>query len=187
MGDPVDPWPAFSALLWKMTLKTGWYIAVIAGHLRTDLRVLLVLGGAVILGFVHILLLKAGGAAALMESRAFSRAEPRGSNASICWGCCWGWIGLSLMVSCNVREHTLNLPLFWTPFCLPDMLVLLRNLSRIARTLVSGYAVVVREDTRVRWKTHETKRFQVWFWWGNEVWETKQEWKWEIPKRHTLL
>lgn len=73
------------------------------------------------------------------------------------------------MVSCNVREHTLNLPLFWTPFCLPDMLVVLRNLSRIARTLVSGYAVVVREDTRVRWKTHETKRFQVWFWWGNEV------------------
>lgn len=51
---------------------------------------------------------------------------------------------------CNMREYTLKLSLLQTPLCLLDMLVVLRNTGRIARTLVFDYAVVVQEDSRVR-------------------------------------
>lgn len=49
-----------------------------------------------------------------------------------------------------MREYTLELSLLQTPLCLLDMLVVLRNTGRIARTLVFDYAVVVQEDSRVK-------------------------------------
>lgn len=64
------------------------------------------------------------------------------------------WIGLSLIASCNMREHTLKLSLLWIPLCL--ICSLSSNIGRVARTLVCSYAVVVQEDITdgktMRWR-----------------------------------
>jgi len=78
--------PSPSECHFSQKIEVNSYIIVVvnAGDLRTDLKVQLMTDGAVILGFVNILLLKAEGAATLVESRAFSRAGPQQSNASVC-------------------------------------------------------------------------------------------------------